>query len=97
MGLNKAHTAVVRRIAQRYGATSVGHNGFDVVSGDLVVVVETSATLSEGIAKLQHAQGRRFVAVTNRETIEDALKLTAATDIGVMGPWGDIIRQAVQA
>jgi hypothetical protein len=89
---NKAHAAVVRRIVERYGPCLAGCNGFDVVCGDLIVEVETSATLRAGIEKLQAAEGRRFVAVTNREAIEDALELTAETDIGVMSPWGDILR-----
>jgi hypothetical protein len=94
---NKAHAAVVRRITERYGPCDHAVNGFDVVCGDLIVEVETSATLSEGIAKLVAAAGRRYVAVTNREAIEDAIKLTEATTVGVMGPWGDIVRDAEPA
>jgi hypothetical protein len=90
---NKAHAAVVRRLIQRYGAPEVASNGFDVHVGDLLIEVETSATLRQGLEKLLAATGRRYLAVTNREAIEDALALTAATEIGVMDPWGEVVRE----
>jgi hypothetical protein len=94
---NKAHAAVVRRLLERYGAADTTTNGFDIHVGDLRIEVETSATLSEGLKKLQAATGRRYLAVTNREAIEDALALTASTDIGVMDPWGNILRDTAPA
>ena len=94
---NKAHAAVVRRLIERYGVGDFTSNGFDVHADDLTIEVETSATLRDGLRKLQGAGGRRFLAVTNREAIEDALAITDATDIGVMDPWGNIVREPGQA
>jgi hypothetical protein len=37
---------------------------------------------------------RRFIAVTNRESLAEALRQTAGTGIGVMNPQGDIVREA---
>ena len=91
---NKAHAAVVRRLTERYGVQGAADmNGFDVHVGDLIIEVETTATLQEAVIKLKGASGRRFVAMTNREALEDAVALTNATDIGVMDPWGDIVRE----
>jgi len=91
---NKAHAAVVRRLIERYGIQGAENaNGFDVHVGDLIIEVETTATLQEAVIKLKGASGRRFVAMTNREALEDAVALTNATDIGVMDPWGDVIRE----
>ena len=90
---NKAHAAVVRRLIERYGAAEMASNGFDIHVGDLRIEVETSATLREGLTKLQEVSGRRFLAVTNREALDDALAITAATEIGVMDPWGNIVRE----
>jgi hypothetical protein len=90
---NKAHAAVVRRLIERYGTAEVASNGFDIHVGDLRIEVETSATLREGLEKLRLASGRRFLAVTNREAIDDALAITASTDVGVMDPWGNIVRE----
>jgi hypothetical protein len=91
---NKAHAAVVRRLTERYGIQGAENaNGFDVHVGDLIIEVETTATLQEAVIKLKGASGRRFVAMTNREALEDAVALTNSTDIGVMDPWGDVIRE----
>ena len=90
---NKAHSAVVRRLNERYGNGVANSNGFDVHIGDLIIEVETSATICEAIEKLRRAAGRCYIAVTNREAIEDAVALTAPTDIGVMDPWGEIVRE----
>lgn len=92
---NKAHAAVVRRLIERYGTDTSGSNGFDIHVGDLIIEVETSATLQDGIAKLRAIPGRRYIAVTNREALPDALAITDTTDIGVMDPWGEIVREAV--
>lgn len=92
---NKAHAAVVRRLNERYGNGADNSNGFDVHIGDLLIEVETSATLGDGFQKLQHAAGRRYIAVTNQEAIDDAVALTKESEVGVMNPWGDIVRDAV--
>jgi hypothetical protein len=60
----------------------------------MLVAVETSATLASGIEHLKMLPGRRFVAVTNREAIDDALRLVDGTGIGVLNPRGEIIRDA---
>jgi len=91
---NKAHAAVVRRLIERYGVGAENSNGFDVHIGNLIIEVETTATLLDAVEKLRLASGRRFIAVTNREALEDAVAVTGTTDIGVMDPWGDIVREA---
>jgi hypothetical protein len=92
--VNKAHTAVLRRIAARYQGTIGQDSQPDVSAGDLSIEVETAATLPEGIARLVLLTGRRYVAVTNREALDEALRLTAGTGLGVMTPHGDIVRAA---
>jgi len=91
---NKAHAAVVRRLNERYGAGTDNSNGFDIHIGDLIIEVETTATLNDAVEKLRQTSGRRFIAVTNREAIEDAVAMTGTTEIGVMDPWGEIVREA---
>jgi hypothetical protein len=91
---NKAHAAVVRRLMERYGASLASHNGFDLNVGELVVEVETTPRFLEAIEKLRLAPGRRFLAVTNREALQDAVTATAGTGIGVMDPWGEIVTEA---
>jgi hypothetical protein len=95
---NKAHAAVVRRLIERYGvAGTENSNGFDVHVGDLIIEVETTATLLDAVDKLRRTSGRRFIAVTNREALEDAVAITGQTEIGVMDPWGEVVRDAAQS
>ena len=90
---NKAHTAVIRRLTERYGNGAVSSNGFDVHVGDLIIEVETTVTLAAGVQRLKGIGGRRYIAMTNREALPDALAVTKGTEIGVMDPWGNIIRE----
>jgi hypothetical protein len=89
---NKAHAATLRRLAERYGA-KLGES-YDLTGDGLIIEVETAATVADAVRKLQQAVGRRFVAMTNKESVSDALLLTRATDIGVMTPRGDIVKDA---
>jgi len=92
--VNKAHTAVLRRIAKRYGGV-IGQDGQpDIEAENLSIEVETEATLAEGISRLLPLAGRRYVAVTNREALAEALRLTAGTGLGVMSPQGEIVRES---
>lgn len=94
--VNKAHTATLRRIANRYGGT-IGQDGQpDITAGEMLIEVETAATLREGIARLSTYACRRYVAVTNREALAEAQRLTAGTGIGVMSPQGDIVQEAAK-
>ena len=76
---NKAHTAAANRIARRYGGEYNPGEGPDIQTDELTVEVETSATLAEGMAKLQGVPGPVYVAVTNREGIPDALRICGET------------------
>jgi hypothetical protein len=89
---NKAHAATLRRLSERYGIPS--GQSFDLAGGDLIIEVETAATVADGIRKLLQAGGRRFIAMTNQESVHDALLMTRATEIGVMSPRGDIVKEA---
>jgi hypothetical protein len=91
---NKAHTATVRRIATRLGVEPSSDGHPDIATPEMVVEVETSATLADGVARLRTRRGRRFVAVTNREALSEALELVAGTGIGVMNPQGDVVLDA---
>jgi hypothetical protein len=92
--VNKAHTATLRRIAKRYRGEIGADNRADIVAGDMLIEVETAATLAAGIARLLSHSCRRYVAVTNREALDEALRQTERTGIGVMNPQGDIVREA---
>ena len=94
---NKAHSAAVRRIRTRYGGISGQELGIDIVADALLIEVETSATLDEGVARLSRLQGPRYVAVTNKEAIADTLLAALGTGIGVMDAHGNVIQPAQEA
>lgn len=91
---NKAHTATVNRIARRYGADPVQRNEADVETEQLTVEVETTATIPNGIQRLNQHPGAVYIAVTNKEAVKEALQLTEGTRVGVMNPHGDIIKDS---
>jgi hypothetical protein len=92
--LNKAHTATARRIAARYGTVYNDGEGVDIESDGMAIEVETTATIEEGVQRLRNHVGRAFVAVTNKEGLAEALRLTQGTNIGVMDPRGNIIKES---
>jgi NADH:ubiquinone oxidoreductase subunit E len=83
-----------------YGATALPeptHGRATLLQGpDRTIAVETSATLIEGLELLQQFSGERYLAVTNKETLGDALRLTAETVVGVMNSQGEIVRPAAK-
>jgi hypothetical protein len=92
---NKAHTAVVRRVAARWGGIVGPAEGPDILLPDGQIEVETSATLALSVERLKAASGRRYVAVTNKETVPEALRLVEGTGIGVLNSHGDVLFDAV--
>jgi hypothetical protein len=54
----------------------------------------TTATLSENLPELLALDGPVYIAVTNQESLAEALRLTADTKLGVMNSRGDIIKVA---
>ena len=90
--MNKAHTATVNRLARRYNAVPVQDGGPEIQSCELTIAIATQATTLRAIRQLRAFDGPRYVAVTNKEGIEEALRLTRSTPIGVMDPRGNILR-----
>lgn len=91
---NKAHTATANRIARRYGGEWTEANSPDIQAAGLTIEVETSATIAAAVARLELLAGRVYVAVTNKEAVAEALRLTRGTRIGVMDPRGDILKES---
>jgi hypothetical protein len=90
----KAHTTVVNRLKSRYGGESLVDGVVDLVANDMLIAVESSATLVGSIEQLLALEGLRYIAVTNRESLDDALHLCNGTPLGVMNSQGDIVKQA---
>lgn len=92
---NKSHTATANRVARRYGADYQSADGqFDICIGDLTIEIETTATILDGIDRLRGKSGRVYVALTNKEGVEEAVKLATGTRVGVMDPQGEIVKES---
>lgn len=89
---NKAHTATVNRIAQRYGVEANLGDGPDIRADGTTIEVETTATIEAAIERLRNWPTTIYIAVTNKEGLREAMQLTAGTKIGVMDPQGEIVR-----
>jgi hypothetical protein len=91
---NKAHSAVVNRILARYQGTLAEDGAIDIIAGEMLIAVETTATLPANIAQILEISGQRYVAVTNQESLVEALRLTEGTSVGVMDARGEIVKAA---
>ncbi len=87
---NKAYTATVNRLLRRYGGQINDHVGIQSTKG--VITVETGTTLARSVRRLMELDGARYVAVTNRETIADAVQAVNGHPIGVMDPQGNVVK-----
>lgn len=94
---NKAHSAVVNRMITRYQGKPANDGAIDVVGGGLQIAVETTATLATNFPTILALPGTRYIAVTNQESLTEALRLTAGTPVGVMNSKGDIVKEAESA
>jgi hypothetical protein len=92
--VNKAHTATVNRIIRRYAGASAWDINVDVRTADAIIEVETEATIQRGVRRLKTFEGPVYLAVTNREALPEALRVTNGSHVGVMDPQGNIVKPA---
>jgi hypothetical protein len=90
---NKAHTTTANRIAHYYGVSYHEGSGFDIQTGSVTIEVETTATVQNAIDRLRTVPGRVYVALTNKDGVNVALRLAENTRIGVMDSFGRIVKE----
>lgn len=90
--VNKAHTATLNRICQRYGVEPSLKGDFDIKTDGLIIEVETTASIYEAVEKLRDQRGPVYIAITNKEGLKVALKSVEQTEIGIMDPQGNVMR-----
>lgn len=90
--MNKAHTATLNRICQRYGVEPSLKGDFDIKTDGLIIEVETTASIYEAVEKLRDQRGPVYIAITNKEGLKVALKSVEQTEIGIMDPQGNVMR-----
>lgn len=89
---NKAHTATVNRICLRYGMRPSEHGPYDIRTQDVIIEVETSASIAAAVDRLKAEACAAYIAVTNKEGLRFAVARVDGTHIGVMDPQGNVVR-----
>lgn len=90
----KAHRATANRVAKRYGGQINLLESPDVAAPEMTIEVETHATLARAVRRLKTRTDVVYIAVTNKEALAEAIRLTSPTTIGVMDPQGNVVKAA---
>lgn len=88
------HDEIANKLARKFRTEYKSDKGIDLVTSNKVIEVETKkASLSQGIGQVVKSQKARYLAV-NKININNALKATEGTGIGVMSEIGRIVKKA---
>ena len=93
---SKSHKAAANRIAERYGGEYNSGKGVDIKTPNVAVEVETPNTVSSGVGQLRGHRGPSFIAGTNKDAVDAAMKRTEGTTIGVMDKHGNIVKESTR-
>lgn len=94
MAENRSHKTTSNRIAKKYNTEYNDGKGVDIKSKRTTIEVETPRTVGEAPGQLRGHRGPVYIAGTNQEAVDKALKLTNGTTIGVMDNKGNIIKRS---
>lgn len=92
IGRNKAYTATINRLTQRYHGTATDEG--EIVTDDFTVMVTTTATVAAAVEMLSHRPGKVYIAMTNREGLREGLRGVEGTHVGVMQPDGEVVKES---
>ena len=88
------HDEIAEKLAKKFSTKYKPNKGIDLVTGDSVVEIETKKEgIYQGIKQVEKSSKARYLAV-NKINIDNALKATEGTGIGVMNETGKIIKKA---
>ena len=91
---DSTHDQIAKQIAQRIGGEYNPGEGADIIISRVAIEVEVDANgLAAGKRQLQGYQQLRYLAVPDR-LVEEALKATKGTKIGVRDSKGNIRKSA---
>ena len=96
MAENRSHKTTANRIAKKLGAEYNDGQGVDIKSNRATVEVETPDTVGDAPSQLRGHRGPAYIAGTNKEAVEKALKTTQGTTIGVMDNTGRIVKRSTR-
>lgn len=88
------HDQTATRIAQLYGAEYNRGEGPDIITGRMAIEVETVDTVSDAFRQLRGLQKLVYIAGADQQTTDLALSKTRGIDVGVMDPYGNILKES---
>ena len=94
MGKKRSHEIASNRIAKKLGSKYNKEKGPDIITPNLIVEVETTNTVKNGLRQLQGFRKPVYIAGTNKEAVDKALETTKNTTVGVMDSQGNIIKES---
>lgn len=88
------HDEIANKLAKKFGIEYKSDKGIDLVLPNKVIEVETKKSgIIQGIKQVEKSSKARYLAV-NKQNISNALDATGGTGIGVMNPYGKIVKKA---
>ncbi len=93
---SKSHRMTSYRIARKYRAKYNSGAGVDVRTRRVAVEVETPKTVADAGRQLRGHRGPVYVAGTNNQAVNIALRKYRNTTIGVMDNRGNIIKNSTR-
>lgn len=96
MSESKSHKTTANRIAESLGTEYNSGKGVDVKAPGITVEVETPNTVSDGVKQLHGHHGEVYIAGTNQEAVDAAVKRTEGTTIGVMDKQGNVVKPSTR-
>lgn len=91
---NKAETATIHRFSKLFDATPTPEGRFDLDSSGVTIYVITTARLSDAVQEICKRAGKIYVALTNRDGVDYALGAITEPRVGIMDPYGKIVRES---
>ncbi len=93
---SKSHKATANRLAKKHGTPYNKGKGADIKGEKITVEVETPETVAEGLRQLSGYRNPVYIAGTNQEAVQGALKVTDGTTVGVMDNQGRVIKKSTR-
>jgi len=94
MDSKKSHEIAANRISKKLKSEYNKDKGPDIVTPKLVVEVETTNTVKDGLRQLQGFRKPVYIAGSNQEAVKKAIEATKDTTVGVMDSQGNIVKKS---
>ena len=94
MSPSRSHDIASKRIATKLGTDYNKGAGPDINTPTKAVEVETEKTVEDGLRQLQGFKKSVYIAGSNQEAVNAALKATKGTTVGVMDAQRNIVKRS---